>query len=98
MREINEILYTISYFLCILQSIKLQIPPLLYVLEQLEQMSSIGISNYSTTYQHDYTGKHGENRDYVFYYRSSGASTPDFAVKPPIGRPLTTGCGRPSGY
>ena len=61
-------------------------------------MSSIGISNYSTTYQHDYTGKHGENRDYVFYYRSSGASTPDFAVKPPIGRPLTTGCGRPSGY
>ena len=61
-------------------------------------MSPIGISQYTTTYQHDFTGKRGECRDYLFYYSSSRSFSPDFSVKPPIGRPVTPSCGRPSGY
>ena len=55
----------------------------------------MGITNYASTYQHDYTGKCGESRNVMFYYRSSYS-----AYKPPIGmgRPLTPSCGRPSGY
>ena len=59
-----------------------------------------GLSNYCTTYQHDYLGKQGENREVVFYYTSSRSSTPDWSFKPPIGfgRPVTPVCGRPSGH
>ena len=69
-------------------------------LDDLQSRFPSGISNYATTYQHDFTGKQGENRDFVFFYRSSESSAPDFALKPPIGmgRSLTPTCGRPSGH
>ena len=59
-----------------------------------------GISNYATTYQHDYSGKQGENREVVFYHPSSRSNVPEYYYKPPIGmaRPLTPTCSRPSGH
>jgi len=70
------------------------------IIEYLKHLSPSGITNYATTYQHDYTGKCGESRNVMFYYRSSYSASPDFTYKPPIGmgRPLTPSCGRPSGY
>ena len=59
-----------------------------------------GISNYATTYQHDYSGKQGENREVVFYHPSSRSNVPEYYYKPPIGmaRPLTPTCSRHSGH
>ena len=70
-----------------------------FTLEAMKHMSPMGtINSYSSTYQHDYTGKRGENRNYTFYYQSSYSLSPNIASKPPFGRPITPGCGRPSGY
>ena len=71
-----------------------------FILEYLMHLSPNGISNYATTYQHDFTGKQGENRNMMFYYKSSRSMSPDFVYKPPSGsgRPLTPSCGRPSGH
>ena len=70
------------------------------VLDNMHRQFPSGLSNYCTTYQHDFLGKQGENREVVFYYTSSRSNTPDWSFKPPIGfgRPVTPVCGRPSGH
>ena len=50
--------------------------------DDLKEKFPTGIHTYETTYQHDYFGKLGENREATFQYPSQRSLSPDYSYKP----------------
>ena len=52
------------------------------LIDELKEKFPTGIHTYETTYQHDYFGKLGENREATFQYPSQRSLSPDYSYKP----------------
>jgi hypothetical protein len=50
-------------------------------IDGLKKQHPTGLTNYQTTYKHDFAGKLGENRDASFVYSSNRSLSPEVASK-----------------